>query len=73
MAAVPPALNAIQPLPEAPASITKLEALGMKLEIPLPKWAVACLAILLIVGGWPTQARFWLEWEGRKLVELTSE
>ena len=25
------------------------------------------------IGGWPTQARFWLEWESGELIEPTSE
>jgi hypothetical protein len=51
MAAVPPALNPIVPPSEAPASVTKIEALGVKLEIPLPKWAVAVLAVLLLIAA----------------------
>ena len=32
-------------------SVTKVEGFGLKLEIPLPKWAVACLAALIVVGA----------------------
>src|ERR1035437_73991 len=50
-AAVPPAQNPTPPLSDAPTSVTKIEALGIKLEIPLPKWAVPSLAMVLIVAA----------------------
>jgi hypothetical protein len=36
--------------PEDAPSATKIEALGIKVEIPLPKWAVACLAAIIVIG-----------------------
>lgn len=51
MATAPPSLNPILPSPETPISATKIEAFGIKLEIPLPKWAVACLAMLLLLAA----------------------
>lgn len=47
----PPVANAVQPSVAGESSITKIEAFGVKLEIPLPKWAIACLAVLLIALG----------------------
>src|SRR5579863_5957537 len=52
MATVPPVLpaaNAAQPPSES--STTKIEAFGVKLEVPFPKWAIACIAVLIIVAG----------------------
>jgi hypothetical protein len=45
MASVSPSPN---PAPGSPDNLTKIDAFGVKLEIPLPKWAVASLAVLLI-------------------------
>jgi hypothetical protein len=51
MAAVLPAPNLISPSSESPASVTRIEALGVRLEVPLPKWAVTALAVLLLVAA----------------------
>lgn len=48
MASVSPPLNPVPGSPDNQVNATKIEAFGVKLEIPLPKWAVASLAVLLI-------------------------
>lgn len=47
MASVPSVSTQI-PLSSEETSRTRIEALGIKLDIPLPKWAIACLAVLLL-------------------------
>ena len=47
MASVPSVAAQIPPSSEEP-SRTTFEAFGIKLDIPLPKWAIVCLAVVLI-------------------------
>jgi hypothetical protein len=58
MATVPPVSNPAPLSSDSAASTTKIEAFGVKLEVPLPKWAVAGLAVLLLVAT-ASAAAYW--------------
>jgi hypothetical protein len=51
MASVPPVSGPTPILSDSSASVTKIEVLGVKVEAPLPKWAVASLAVILLIAA----------------------